>query len=144
LYAFSKFIGGKWKIVLNASSRSLDSCASIIIIGSMIESYDWMSRILLSWNCYGLCRSLIGAFCNWLSYMSRQLSIIVLVVQWSSPSCQSLMFLSFSSVLSCCDLIAPPSLDSIYSWLVFSCVQSTMSPLLIYDRYMDQMIVSLD
>jgi hypothetical protein len=110
----------------------------------MVDSYEWMSRLFLSWHSCGSCRSLIEVFCNWLLYVSRKLTVILVVVQWSSPSCRSLMFLSFSSVLSFHDLNAPSFLESIFSWSVFSCVWSTRSPLLICGWYMDRSTVSLE
>jgi hypothetical protein len=55
-YASYKFIGGRSKFVLNASNCSLYSHTSVMITRDVVDLYEWMSKILPSWNSCGSCR----------------------------------------------------------------------------------------
>jgi hypothetical protein len=99
-YVSSKFKGGRGRFKLNAFDCFVDSHASIIIVGGMFDSHEATSRVVLSWHACSSCRTLIVAISTWISFVSSHPEVMLMVAQWSSPSCRELMFLSGSSVLS--------------------------------------------
>jgi len=83
-YASSKFIGGRGRFKLNATSCSLDSRASVITIGGMFYSYEGISRVVLSWHACRYYHTLIVEISTWLSFVSSHPKVMLVDGKWSS------------------------------------------------------------